>query len=61
VRWSAGSAAAAFAVAALLSASAVILLAGISEPNGSVGSPRHPLVEVREAPRSSSSLLRPIF
>ena len=46
----------AFAVAALLSASAVILLAGINEPNASIGSPRHPLVEVREGAASSCDI-----
>lgn len=53
----------AFAVAALLSASAVILLAGINEPNASIGSPRHPLVEVREGAAFvlRHPLLRPIF
>jgi Transmembrane secretion effector len=53
----------AFAVAALLSASAVILLAGINEPNASIGSPRHPLGEVREGAAFvlRHPLLRPIF
>jgi predicted MFS family arabinose efflux permease len=53
----------AFAVAALLSASAVILLAGINEPNASIGSPRHPLVEIREGAAFvlRHPLLRPIF
>ena len=63
VGWIGGGLAFAFAVAALLSASAVILLAGINEPNASIGSPRHPLVEVREGAAFvlRHPLLRPIF
>ena len=61
VGWIGGSLA--FAVAVLLSASAVILLAGINEPPTAFGSPRHPLVEVREGAAFvlRHPLLRPIF
>jgi MFS family permease len=61
VGWIGGSLA--FAVAALLSASAVILLAGISEPPALSCSPRHPLIELREGAAFvlHHPLLRPIF
>jgi predicted MFS family arabinose efflux permease len=53
----------AFAVAVLLSASAVILLAGISEPPALSGPPRHPLIELREGAAFvlHHPLLRPIL
>ncbi len=61
VGWIGGSLA--FAVAVLLSASAVILLAGINEPPTAFGSSRHPLTEVREGAAFvlRHPLLRPIF
>ena len=61
VAWAGASAA--FVLAAMLSASAVLLLLGLAEPVRTVAPPRHPMLELQEGARMvwSHPLLKPIL